>query len=54
MTDDMLGLLQGHTAKFVKKYEALSGVIDKAVASYASDVRARKFPSAEYTYTVKK
>ena len=54
VTDDMLGLLQGHTPKFVKKYEALSGVIDKAVASYAADVRARKFPSAEYTYTVKK
>lgn len=54
VTDDMLGLLQEHTPKFVKKYEALAGVVDKAVASYAADVRARKFPSAEYTYTVKK
>lgn len=54
VTDDMLGLLQGHTPKFVKKYQALAGIVDKAVASYAADVRARTFPSAQYTYTVKK
>lgn len=53
VTDDMLGLLQGHTPKFVKKYEALTGIIDTAVAAYAADVRSRAFPTPEYTYKVK-
>lgn len=54
VSEDMLGLLQGHTPKFVKKYAALAQTVEAAVSVYASDVRARAFPSAEYTYTVKK
>lgn len=54
VTDDMLGLLQGHTPKFVKKYEDLADVVDKAVAAYAAEVRGRTFPSAEYTYKISK
>ena len=50
VAEDMLGFLEGHTAKFVKKYANLAAEIDKAAASYASDVRARKFPDDAYTY----
>ncbi len=51
VSEDMLGLLTGHTPKFVKKYADLAGTIDKAVGAYAADVRARKFPSVEYLYS---
>lgn len=54
VSDDMLGLLQGHTPKFVKKYAHLVQVIDDAAAAYASDVRGGVFPSIEYTYQGKK
>lgn len=50
VTDDMLGLLEGHTPKFVKKYAALAEIINNAVEIYAGDVRARAFPSAEFLY----
>lgn len=49
--EDMLGMLEGHTPKFVKKYAHLAADIDRATASYAADVRSRKFPSAEHVYT---
>ncbi len=51
VTEDMLGLLSGHTPKFVKKYADLGAVIDKAVSTYAAEVRARQFPSSEYLYS---
>lgn len=51
VTEDMLGMLTGHTPKFVKKYADLAGLVDKAAAAYADDVRARKFPDDEHSYT---
>ena len=49
VTDDMLGLFDW-TPKFVRRYADLRGEIDKAVAGYAADVRARRFPAAAETY----
>lgn len=54
VTEDMLGLLSGHTPKFVKQYAALKDTIGQAVKAYADDVRAHKFPSIDYTYQGKK
>ena len=51
VAEDMLGLLEGHTPKFVKKYAQLAEEIDRAAAAYAADVRARCFPGAEHVYT---
>jgi 3-methyl-2-oxobutanoate hydroxymethyltransferase len=51
VTDDMLGLFEW-TPKFVRRYAALKGVIDKAAAEYAADVRARRFPAAAETYVL--
>ena len=49
VTDDMLGLFDW-TPKFVRRYADLRGQIDKAVAAYADDVRARRFPAVGETY----
>ena len=52
VTDDMLGLFDW-TPKFVRRYADLRGEIDRAVAGYAADVRARRFPAAAETYFAK-
>ncbi len=52
VTDDMLGLFDW-TPKFVRRYADLRGEIDRAVGSYAEDVRARRFPGAAETYFTK-
>ena len=49
VTPDMLGMFDW-TPKFVKKYADMRGVTEEAVRKYAKDVKARTFPSEEYTY----
>lgn len=51
VTDDLLGLFDW-TPKFVRRYADLRGVIEKAAAGYAADVRARRFPAAAETYAL--
>ncbi len=53
VSSDMLGLFDW-TPKFVRRYADLRGVIDQAVATYADDVRARRFPAEVETYFSKK
>jgi len=36
--------------KFVKEYAQIGAGIEAAVKAFASEVRARAFPSSEYTY----
>ena len=52
VTDDMLGLFDW-TPKFVRRYGDLKGEMGRAVASYAADVRARRFPAPAETYFAK-
>jgi 3-methyl-2-oxobutanoate hydroxymethyltransferase len=52
VTDDMVGLFDW-TPKFVRRYGDLRGEISKAVAGYAEDVRARKFPGPAEIYFAK-
>jgi 3-methyl-2-oxobutanoate hydroxymethyltransferase len=54
VTEDMLGLLDGHTPKFVKHYAHLRKDIEVAVQDYAAEVRARSFPSKDQTYSAPK
>ena len=49
VVDDMLGLTK-RVAKFVKRYEDLSGRIDAAVAEYSASVRCRRFPENDNLY----
>jgi 3-methyl-2-oxobutanoate hydroxymethyltransferase len=51
--EDMLGL-SPRVPKFVKRYGDLGPSIEKAVADYAAEVRARAFPGPEHVYAMKK
>ena len=51
VTDDLLGLFEW-TPKFVRRYADLKALVDTAVAAYAADVRARRFPAAAETYAL--
>ena len=51
VTDDMLGLIE-RTPKFVRRYANLRETISTAVAAYAADVRAGRFPDKAETYTL--
>lgn len=51
VSDDMLGLSTGKKPRFVKPYANLGESISQAVKSYAEDVRARRFPASEHTYS---
>ena len=52
VTEDMLGMFE-RVPRFVKRYEDIAGVIDRTVAQYAEEVRARAFPGEEQTYQPK-
>ena len=49
VTEDMLGLFE-RTPKFVKRYAAMSEMVESAVVKYANDVRQRAFPGPEHIY----
>jgi 3-methyl-2-oxobutanoate hydroxymethyltransferase len=51
--EDMLGL-SAWTPKFVKRYTSLGPSIETAVASYAAEVKTRRFPGPEHVYQVRK
>ncbi len=50
--EDMLGLSE-RVPKFVRRYGELGPAIEKAVADYAADVRARVFPGPDNVYAMK-
>ncbi|MBX9896531.1 MAG: 3-methyl-2-oxobutanoate hydroxymethyltransferase [Qipengyuania sp.] len=52
VTEDMLGMFE-RVPRFVKRYENLAEVVSRAAESYAAEVRARAFPSADHTYQPK-
>ena len=50
--DDMLGMFE-RTPRFVKRYDDLAARIGEAARTYAEEVRARSFPTADQTYRPK-
>jgi 3-methyl-2-oxobutanoate hydroxymethyltransferase len=50
--EDMLGL-SPRVPKFVKEFGSIGQAIDRAIGSYAVEVRARTFPAADHTYGLK-
>lgn len=50
---DLLGLFERYTPKFVKKYANLIPLISKAVEDYKNEVIESKFPTKEYSFTIK-
>jgi 3-methyl-2-oxobutanoate hydroxymethyltransferase len=49
---DLLGLYEGRSPRFVKRYADLATTIRDAVAAYAEDVRERRFPEDVHTYAM--
>ncbi|HLE58795.1 MAG TPA: 3-methyl-2-oxobutanoate hydroxymethyltransferase [Candidatus Limnocylindria bacterium] len=47
---DLLGLTEGHTARFVKRYADLATVIREALAAFVADVRSGAYPEERHTY----
>ena len=49
---DLLGLYDGSSPRFVKRYADLATAIREAVSAYATDVRERRFPEDVHTYAI--
>lgn len=49
VTEDMLGLFE-RTPRFVKTFDNIAARISTAAETYATDVRARAFPTADQVY----
>ncbi len=49
---DLLGLYEGRSPRFVKRYADLADVIEQAVGRYVADVRERRFPADVHTYSM--
>jgi len=54
VTEDLLGLFNDFTPKFVKRYANLSPLVSQAAADYAAEVKARAFPGPEHCFGVPK
>ena len=49
---DLLGIEEGTSPRFVKRYANLADEIRGALRRYAEDVRTGAFPQAEHTYSI--
>jgi 3-methyl-2-oxobutanoate hydroxymethyltransferase len=49
---DLLGIYDGHVARFVKRYSEVKAQMVAGLAEYADDVRRHAFPGPEHTYTI--
>jgi 3-methyl-2-oxobutanoate hydroxymethyltransferase len=49
---DLLGIHDGHAARFVKRYANVREEMIKGVAAFAEDVRRRRYPEPEHGYTM--
>jgi 3-methyl-2-oxobutanoate hydroxymethyltransferase len=49
---DLLGIYDGHAARFVKRYANVREAMVEGVKAFAEDVRTRKYPEEEHGYTI--
>ena len=54
VAEDALGLFGEFQPKFVRRFAELETEISKAAATYADDVRARRFPAEEHCFVASK
>jgi 3-methyl-2-oxobutanoate hydroxymethyltransferase len=47
---DLLGLTNGFTPRFLKRYDELGGSVKDAATSFVNDVKTRAFPGPEHTF----
>lgn len=50
VSTDMFGIQDELTPRYLKRYAALSGEMDRAVRSYLSEVKSGAFPGEEHVY----
>jgi len=50
VTNDLLGMFEKFTPKFVKKYADLAPIIKKAFATYVEEVKNGDFPDEEHSF----
>jgi 3-methyl-2-oxobutanoate hydroxymethyltransferase len=49
---DLLGIYDGHAPRFAKRYAQLKQDMVAAVSEYSDEVRTRRFPGPEHTYSI--
>lgn len=49
---DLLGIYDGHVARFAKRYADVRAHMVAGIAQYASEVRGRAFPGPEHCYSI--
>jgi 3-methyl-2-oxobutanoate hydroxymethyltransferase len=49
---DLLGIREGHGARFVKRYADLLDAMTDGVRHFAEDVRGGRFPQHDHTYSI--
>jgi 3-methyl-2-oxobutanoate hydroxymethyltransferase len=49
---DLLGIYDGHAARFVKRYSNVRESMIAGVKAFAEDVRARRYPEEQHGYTI--
>jgi len=49
---DLLGIYDGHAARFVKRYGKVREAMIEGVRAFADDVRTRRYPEPEHGYTM--
>lgn len=47
---DLLGLLDGPSPRFVRRFAELRSAMITGIGEYAAEVRARRYPAVEHTY----
>jgi 3-methyl-2-oxobutanoate hydroxymethyltransferase len=49
---DLLGIYDGHAARFVKRYAEVRRTMIEGVEKFAAEVRGRRYPEPEHGYTM--
>jgi 3-methyl-2-oxobutanoate hydroxymethyltransferase len=49
---DLLGIYDGHAPRFAKRYAQLKQDMVAAVSEYSEEVRTKRFPGPEHTYSI--
>jgi 3-methyl-2-oxobutanoate hydroxymethyltransferase len=49
---DLLGIYDGHAARFVKRYADVRSEMVRGVEAFAADVRGRRYPEPDHGYTM--
>jgi len=49
---DLLGIYDGHAARFVKRYAEVRRAMIDGVSAFADDVRERRYPEPDHGYTM--